>query len=155
MLNGISRHKFQDMSQLVRLEGKHTVQTAHCALQCIGGSGLTKSSPPFLRTQIFHWPLRHSKLKDCGKTFKVLFDLGDGVWTMTPTPLSASDCPKKIFGNSGCLLTFLSCLFSGFQDKIPLAPSTEWHCKCSNHILRVYSVNKAFDLTLHIHTTIQ
>ena len=32
MLTGISRHKFFDMSQLVRLEGKHTVQTVHCAL---------------------------------------------------------------------------------------------------------------------------
>ena len=32
MLNDVSRHKFQDMSQLVRLEGKHTAQTAHCAL---------------------------------------------------------------------------------------------------------------------------
>ena len=32
MSNGISRHKIRDMSQLVRLEGKLTVQTAHCAL---------------------------------------------------------------------------------------------------------------------------
>ena len=32
MLNDVTRHKFQDMSQLVRLEGKHTAQTAHCAL---------------------------------------------------------------------------------------------------------------------------
>ena len=33
MLNGISKHKFQDMSQLVRLRGKHTAHTlcsAHC-----------------------------------------------------------------------------------------------------------------------------
>ena len=29
MLNGISRHTF-DMSQLLQLEGKQTVQTAHC-----------------------------------------------------------------------------------------------------------------------------
>ena len=35
MLNGISKHKFLDMSQLVRLRGKHTTQTAHCALQQI------------------------------------------------------------------------------------------------------------------------
>ena len=32
MLNGISKHKFLDMSQPVRLRGKHTAQTAHCAL---------------------------------------------------------------------------------------------------------------------------
>ena len=32
MLNDISRHEFQDISELVRLEGKHFVQTAHCAL---------------------------------------------------------------------------------------------------------------------------
>ena len=32
MLNGILRHKFYAMSQLFRLEGKHTVQTAHCAM---------------------------------------------------------------------------------------------------------------------------
>ena len=35
MLNGISKHNFLDMSQLVRLRGKHTTQTAHCALQQI------------------------------------------------------------------------------------------------------------------------
>ena len=34
MLNGISRHKSLDMSQLVRLEGKHIVQSTHCAVQC-------------------------------------------------------------------------------------------------------------------------
>ena len=33
MLNDISRHKFQDMPQLVWLEGKHTAQTAHCELR--------------------------------------------------------------------------------------------------------------------------
>ena len=32
MWNNISRYKFWDMSHLVPLEGKHTVQTAHCAL---------------------------------------------------------------------------------------------------------------------------
>ena len=31
--NGISRRKFQDMSQLVRLEGTRSAQSAHCALQ--------------------------------------------------------------------------------------------------------------------------
>ena len=32
MLNNLSRRIFKDMSQLVRLEGKHTTQNAHCAL---------------------------------------------------------------------------------------------------------------------------
>ena len=32
LLNDIPRHKFQDMCQLVRLEGTHTAQTAHCAV---------------------------------------------------------------------------------------------------------------------------
>ena len=32
MLNGISRRKFQDVSQLVWLVGKHTVKSTHCAL---------------------------------------------------------------------------------------------------------------------------
>ena len=35
MLNNLSRRNFWDMSQLVRLEGKHTWQNAHCALQWI------------------------------------------------------------------------------------------------------------------------
>ena len=33
MLNHISKHKFQDMSQLVRLRGKHTAQCTHCAVR--------------------------------------------------------------------------------------------------------------------------
>ena len=33
MLKDISKYKFYDRSQLVRLRGKYTVQTAHCALQ--------------------------------------------------------------------------------------------------------------------------
>ena len=32
MLNEISKHKFYDMSQLVRLRGTQTAQTAHCAV---------------------------------------------------------------------------------------------------------------------------
>ena len=32
MLNDVPTHEFQDILQLVRLEGKHSVQTAHCAL---------------------------------------------------------------------------------------------------------------------------
>ena len=32
MLNNLSRRNFLDMSQLVRLEGKHTTQNAHCAM---------------------------------------------------------------------------------------------------------------------------
>ena len=31
-INEISRNNFKDMSQLIWLEGKHTVQRAHCAL---------------------------------------------------------------------------------------------------------------------------
>ena len=31
MLNDISTYNFLDMSPFVRLEGKHTTQTAHCA----------------------------------------------------------------------------------------------------------------------------
>ena len=32
MLNNLSRRNFSDMSQLVRLEGKNTTQSAHCAV---------------------------------------------------------------------------------------------------------------------------
>ena len=32
MLNGISRHKFQDISRLIWLEGKQIVQTVHYAM---------------------------------------------------------------------------------------------------------------------------
>ena len=32
MLKDISKYKFYDRSQLVRLRGKYTVQTAHCAM---------------------------------------------------------------------------------------------------------------------------
>ena len=39
MLNGISKHKFYVMSQLVRLRGTQTAQTAHCALQPAWGRG--------------------------------------------------------------------------------------------------------------------
>ena len=45
------RHKFYDMSQLVLFEGKHTVQTSHCALwlscgmRFVQGSSF-KISPP-------------------------------------------------------------------------------------------------------------
>ena len=35
MENGISRHKFQDMSQLVQLEGTQTAQRAHCTIVII------------------------------------------------------------------------------------------------------------------------
>ena len=99
-------------------------------------------------------PLRHSKLKYYHKTIKSPVWYGGRGVEYDPPPFINLCLSRNFFGNSGCLqgITFLSCLFSGFQDKIPLAPSTEWHCKCSNHILRVYSVNKAFDLTLHIHT---
>ena len=44
MLNGTSRHKFLDMSQLVRLEGKHTVQTAHCAMFYFAAFGLNSTA---------------------------------------------------------------------------------------------------------------
>ena len=33
MLNGISKHKFYVMSQLVLLRGTQTAQTAHCAVE--------------------------------------------------------------------------------------------------------------------------
>ena len=32
MLNNLSRRNFYDMFQLIRLEGKHTTKSAHCAL---------------------------------------------------------------------------------------------------------------------------
>ena len=38
MLKDISKYKFYGRSQLVRLRGKYTVQTAHCAVEKIGKS---------------------------------------------------------------------------------------------------------------------
>ena len=47
MLNGISKHKFLDTSQLVRLRGKHIAQTAHCALEGTSrGSVFVASNQP-------------------------------------------------------------------------------------------------------------
>ena len=46
MLKNLSRQKFYDRSQLLRLEGKHTAQTAHCAV-------LQPKSFPYVVISIF------------------------------------------------------------------------------------------------------
>ena len=59
MLNDISRHKFEDMSQLVWLEGKHTAQTAHCAVINDQWSLIMKHLHCFLHSNRYVRPTGH------------------------------------------------------------------------------------------------
>ena len=93
MLNNLSRRNFWDMSQLVRLEGKHTWQNAHCAVQwwCyrVDQAGIGNSH--HLTTQQGKWL---SGFLFC--LFAFVFIVADKTWYYT-RPLREGIQKKSIF----------------------------------------------------------